>query len=338
MQKTTLDSAIRLGQLIRLLTPLANASKPFNKRLSRLRSTVDELVVLAALPGEKVPDIGAAAAIEAVYQALRASMVRHLNIKQLLHKARAGREVYIRQVATPWAAKANVEETLLADAEAVQLVVPGGTSIPQEHRASVLHAYASAVKNSSWMFTLRALDLDLETAGAESVALEDEHSSHPGRTALQATLLKLCPTYAGLKSPGGSRARFKKPVVKAAGLFITQVSLNAEVLLSQPEIAALADTAFLSPKAQPSLAALLKKAETPVVVCADETAEAVAQRIVDELVTGLVARRKALELEKESQRKKAESAAKASIVEALKQLSPDVLKVLKSNPELLQRV
>ncbi|KVP96775.1 hypothetical protein WJ97_12915 [Burkholderia ubonensis] len=332
MKKNALDNAIRLGQLIRLLTPLGKSSKTFDKRLAKLRSGVDEQVVLAALAVETEQGDRAAGNIEALYQALRGSIVRYLDVKALLKGApnswtegcwpMAGRRV-------------NVQKVLLADAEAVQLESGRGTGIAQPARAGVLHAYTSAVKNSSWMATLIRLDIDLATVNSENANLMKAHSSHQGREGLQATLLKLCPTYAGTVATA-RRGRSKKPVVKAEGLYVTQVAFNPETLLAQPDIAALANTSVLSAETQPSLAQLLNKAATPVVVGAEETAEAVAQRIVDELVTGLVARKKAIDAEKEALRKKADEAAKASAVDALKQLNPKLLKVLKNNPDLLQ--
>ncbi|KVP17139.1 hypothetical protein [Burkholderia ubonensis] len=335
MKKNALDTAIRIGQLIRLLTPIANGCKSFNKRLARLRSSVDEQVLLAALGGDTAYAKRAERSIEDLENALRASMVRYLNIPTLLERSRKERSVYPSQVAKAAARRTDVERALLADAEAVLLDKAENKGIAQTARAHILHAYTSAVKNASWMSTLLRLDVTLSTANTENAHLVKEHSSHQGRERLQATLLKLCPTYEGSVA-AARRGRSKKPAVTAEGLYVTQVAFKAETLLAQPDIAALADSSFLSAEAQPSLAQLLEKASTPVVVGPDEAPQAVAQRVLDELVTSLVARKKAIDAEKDQLRKKAEEAAKASTVEALKQMNPQLLKVLKNNPDLLK--
>lgn len=337
MKKNALDNAIRLGQLIRLLTPIANGSKPFNKRLARLRSSVDEQVLLAVLGGETAHATRAERSIEDLENALRGSMVRYLNIPTLLDRSRKERAIYASQVAKAAARRTDVERALLADAEAVLLDNVQLKSVAQDARAAVLHAFTSVVKNSTWMPTLLRLDVTLSTANTENAHLMQEHGSHPGRADLQTKLLKLCPSYEGVV--GVARRGRKKPAaVSAAGLFVTQVAFSAETLLSQPAIAELADVSYLSAEAQPSLTQLLEAATKPVVVGADETPESVAQRIVDELVTGLVARKKTLDAEKDALRKRAEEAAKQTAVVALKQLDPKVLKLLKNNPELLKSI
>jgi hypothetical protein len=341
MKKETLDMAVRAGQLIKLLAPLGNASKPFGKRLAKLRSGLDEQVVLAVLAGETEQGARAPAVIAELDASLRDSMVQLLDVKALLNHAESPHRVY----ASAKKARASDVRDVLNAAEAVARESTQKMKIEQTKRALVLHAFTSAVRNSSWLSPLMHLGLDIGAATVEHASLARINGSHQGRENLVTTLLKLCPTYVDGAAPAARRrgktsaaARTRSPVVKAEGLFVTQVAMTAEALLQQPDIAALAGTSFLSAESQPSLANLLKKAATPVVVGPDETPEVVAQRIVDDLVTGLVARNKAIEAEKVALRTKAAEAAKASAVDALKQLDPKVLKLLKSNPDLLKSI
>jgi hypothetical protein len=341
MKKETLDTAIRVGQLIKLLTPLGNASKPFGKRLAKLRSGLDEQVVLAVLAGESEQGVRAPAVIAELDAALRDSMVQLLNVKALLTPDSPHR-IYS---AAKKARASDVRDVLNA-AEAVTRESTQKMKLDQTQRALVLHAFTSAVRNTNWLSPLMHLGLDIGAATIENTSLARVNGSQQGRERLETTLLKLCPTYMEGAGPAPRRrkaststaARTRTPVVKAEGLFVTQVVLNADALLRQPDIAALAGTSFLSEEAQPSLANLLKKAATPVMVGPDDTPDVVAQHIVNDLVKGLVARNKAIEAEKVALREKAEATAQASAVDALKQLDPKVLKLLKSNPDLLKSV
>jgi len=345
MQKEVLDNAIQLGQLLKLLTPLANGSKSFSKRLGRLRSGVEEQVILAIAAPDADVARRAQTRIGEVGEALLGSMRRHLDIPTLLSESRTKREVYSGSVSRA-EGRHGWDNALFSDAEAVMLEPTPETPIPDSERARVLRAYTSAVKNSTWLSTLLRLKLSLRAANAENTYLTNEHGSNQGRDALAETLLKLCPAVqpppdAAAPAKVGARAtrsRRKKVAVKAAGLYTVQVTFQPETLLAQRDLAALASVTFKGDEPAPTLAQLLETATKPVAVGEGETPEAVAQRIVDELVVALVARNKAAEDEKAALRKKAEEAAKGAAVDALKQLDPNLLKVLKGNPELLQNV
>jgi len=339
MKKETLDTAIRVGQLIKLLTPLGNSSKPFGKRLAKLRSGLDEQVVLAVLAGETEQGVRAPAVIAELDAALRDSMVQLLNVKALLTPDSPHR-IY----STAKKARTSDVRDVLNAAEAVTRESTQKMKLDQTQRALVLHAFTSAVRNTNWLSPLMHLGLDIGAATIENTSLARVNGSQQGREKLETTLLKLCPTYMAGAGPAPRRrkastaVRTRAPVVRAEGMFVTQVVMNADALLRQPDIAALAGTSFLSTESQPSLANLLKQAATPVVVGPDDTPDAVAQRIVNDLVKGLVARNKAIEAEKVALREKAEATAQASAVDALKRLDPKVLKLLKSNPDLLKSV
>ena len=94
----------------------------------------------------------------------------------------------------------------------------------------------------------------------------------------------------------------------------------------------------LGAEPEPTLAQLLEKATAPALVGPDETPADVAQGIIDELVTGLTARKKAATDERTALRVKADEAAADLAVAALKDLNPALVAALKKNPALLERV
>lgn len=340
MNKTTLDTAIRAGQYLKLLAPLGNYQKPFGKRLAKLRSGLDEQVVLAVLAAETEQGMRAPAVIADIDKALGDSMKQCLNVKSLLSRVDPPHRVFSA------AKKRSTTDVgvVLTDAEAVPRESAKVLKLEQTQRALIIHTFTSAVRNSNWLSPLMSLGLDIGAATIEHGHLARTSGSHQGRENLMTTLLKLCPTYMDSDAPAPRRrgkvttARARTPVVKADGLYVTQVALNADALLMQPDIAALAGTTFVGEESSSTLANLFKKAATPVVVGPDETSDVVAQRIVNDLVAGLVARNKAIDAEKVALREKAEESAKATAVDALKQLDPKVLKLLKSNPDLLKSI
>jgi hypothetical protein len=352
MNKETLDTAIHLGQLITLLTPIANGSKAFSKRLSRLRAGVESQVALSVLAAKTDAGSRAQTRINEVHTALLGAFKRQVDVPELLRRSATAREVYAMQVITG-VRRMDCDSVLLGDAEAVKLEPNPGKGSDQAARAAVVHAYVSAVRNSTWLPTLLRLELGLGLATNENARLTKEYSTHNGQEALSDTLLKLCPTYiAGREAlgnelsklaPGGAklapkRARAKKVAVAAECLFTVLVACKAETLLAQADIAALASVTFKGAEPAPKLAELLEKATTPVPVGPDDTPAAVAQRIVDELVTALTARKKLADDERAAIRAKAEAAAADSAVAALQQLNPALVAALKKNPALLERV
>jgi hypothetical protein len=350
MKKETLDTAIHLGQLIRLLAPLGQAHKDFNKRLSRLHAGVESQVALAVLAGKTAAGVRAQARIGEVRAALLGALKGHLDLPELVRRLSVDRAVYPGHVITG-ASRRGCGDVLLDDAEAVKLEPNPGKGSDQAARAAVVHAYSSAVRNSNWLPTLLSLELSLHAATKESARLMRQHSTHEGREALNDSLRKLCSTYVpqeGLgnaltkpaqdgSKPAPKRSRAKKIAVKADGMFAVQVACRAENLLAHADIAALASVTFKGAEPEPKLADLLEKATRPVAVEPGEAPGAVAQRIVDELVAALVARKKLADDERAALRAKADAAAADSAVAALQQLNPTLLAALKKNPALLER-
>lgn len=343
MKKQTLDTAIHLGQLLTLLSPLGNASKAFHSGLSRLRAGVESQVALAVVARGTVTGDTAEKRIDAVYQALLGAVSRHVNVPDLLTKAAKSREVYPMEV-IKGARRMNCQVALLGDAQAVKLERGLGKGSDQAARAAVVHAYASAVRNTVWLPLLLQLAVPLKRATSENTRLVTEYSTHAGREALAETVLKLCPSTgrASLAAADArlapKRTRSKKVSIKADGLFVVQVACPVELLLANADVSSLVSVTFKGAEPEPTLAQLLEKATTPVLVGADEQPATVAQCIVDEFVTGLVARKKVADDAREALRAQVEAAAADSAVAALRDLNPTLVAALKKNPALLERV
>jgi hypothetical protein len=354
MKKETLDTAIQLGQIIALLTPLANGSKDFNSRLSRLRARVEGQVVLAVGCAKTEAGPRAELRIAEMHQTLHSAVSRHVDLPVLCEQAAKAREVYSGKV-IKGTGRRNFASALLDEVEAIKPEPNLGKGSDQSQRAEVAHAYASAVRNSVWLPTLLRLELPLARATSENGRLMAEYSTNQGRDALPKTLRSLCPSYkaadtalsigraqapalAAGATPAPKRPRAKKVSVKGDGLFDVQVTVKADKLLAHPDIAALVRVTFKDAEPEPTLAQLLEKATTPVNVSPDESPVNVAQRLVDDLVKGLVARQKAADAERASIRAQAEALAAESAVAALRDMNPSLVAALKKNPELLQRV
>ncbi len=347
MKKETLDTAVRVGQMLKLMAPLAAANKTFAKRHSKLRAALDEQVVLCILSPESEQGAQAPGAIVEFDRVLRDSMAENLNVQGMVDNS--GLSPHIAFNAARKVRISDVHQVLVP-VEAVSFQTSRHLNIDQESRSKIIRDFTSVVKNTNWMGVLMHVGLTVGIATKQSASIARMHSSEQGRELLSMKLAFLCPTYYEENAGGARRSRAKagtagdvtpvrrtrKLTVKADGFFTTQVTLSINTLLAQSDIAALVGVASVS--FESSLEGLLKKAAEPVVVAAGETPDAAAQRVLDELVAALTAREKAIGTERRALRKKAEDAAKASTVDALKQLNPALLKVLKNNPDLLNSV
>jgi hypothetical protein len=336
MNKQTLDTAVRVGQMLKLMAPLAAANKTFAKRHSKLRAALDEQVVLCILAPESEQGAHAPGAIVEFDKVLRDSMLERLNVQGLIKNSGLAPTIAFNA-----ARKDRISDVhqVLAPVEAVSYETSQKLKLDQARRSKIIREFTSVVKNTNWLGVLMHVGLTAPMATQQSMGLTRTHSSEQGRELLAMKLAQLCPTYFEENAVAARRTRSKTtaaPAVKADGFYTTHVTLSVNALLAQSDIAALVGVAPVS--TQSTLEGLLKKAAEPVVVAAGVSPEAAAQRVIDELVAGLVARNKAIETEKRALRKRAEESAKASAVDALKQLSPQLLKVLKDNPDLLKSV
>ena len=346
MKKDFLSNALRLGQLITLLAPLANANKAFSKKLGKLRSAVHEQVVMAAyLKSETAAYRKVDGNLNEVLSTLQASMLTYLDIKALLKRSETERSIQLAHVVKVYSAETgarlfNVDQRLLEAVLNVKFDTASGARFSQEFRGDIIRAYCSAVRNSSWRATLMRLELSLEASSDANKALMHAHGSNQGREMLAERLKKLCPTYFDEST---AKARGKKAAVtplSAEGLYSNCVQFNTEALLSQSQIAELVDITVpqSGEPAGTSLPELLAKLTKPMQVPQGTPVATFAQACLDELVRGLQARRKAIEQVRAKDRRKATENAKAQAIEALQSLNPKLLKVLKDNPDILKTV
>lgn len=250
MQPATLKTAIQLGQLMTLLAPLAQANKDFDKSLSRLRSGIQEQVIILARSGQEQVQLDSSARLSRVHDTLSAAVQAYLEVPLLLAR-------YTDPQAKPlhWAKllTRNLElrklilrlglVTILREAAEYPLPPPADFKVLQEDRAKVTKAYASAVRNADWLALLLRLGLSQTAAQASNRLLIAEHSSHPGRVRLAENLRVLCPAYE--LEPGQAARPVREPAIEqpplsAEGLYNLHTSLDWNKLQAHPVIAALA--------------------------------------------------------------------------------------------------
>lgn len=346
MKKDSLLAAIQVGQFLTLLAPIGNANKEFMKDLSRVRTATHNLAVVASFSSDPLAVQRAETRLSELAQALQSAMCTYLNVPALLSRSRDSSTFSFSAVSKEDPAvrreahRYNGQRVLLQDALAISSGPVGLSPNTQPQRAALLHALSSVTRNSSWLGTLLALGLDVASAVTEDVRLVRSHSSHPGRQNLKANQLALCPTFDEGPAPGKSRPRRKAPTVSAAGLFKLQVTLDNPAVLKHPDIAALAlvSTPDGSELEGFKLAPLLAMATTAVTLNPGEEPEEVAQRLLDDLISGLQNRKVAIEKAAKAAKAKAEEAAREEARKAVKAMDPKLLKMLKANPDLLNDV
>ncbi|MDN8078692.1 hypothetical protein QZN30_04960 [Burkholderia multivorans] len=331
MKKNALDAAIHTGQLLRLLSVISPGSeRTFGKRLSQVRSAVDELVVHGVLSTDAAVVRNAEEGLLATLGALVDGVLAHIDVMNLLKKAKAGTPVYASSVVKSGIRAQTLSVGLLDEAKFPPKLHAGAYT--QEARAQVIHAYASAVKNSSWIPMFLLLKVGARVAAVENAVWMGQFSSHQGREGLLATLRVL--GVDGAEKPA-KRSRSKALVVPAAGLYstLTQVQVNVEAVLAIPEVAVLASVGLESSVAT-AFATALERASLPVDVPEGNQPQDVAQGVINALLNDL----KACKASADEARAAAEKAAMTSAVAELKKIDPKLLRMLRNNPSLLNQL
>lgn len=337
-----LQAAIGAGQLLRLLGEARWSNKAAVKSLSRLRSKLENLVVQLALSPAVDSSAGELVAnqLRCLHEALCASFLRYLDIRKVLDLRGGGdgwfpARATCNEAALVAARRLNFHALLLEEADAAS-GRPLAKSASQADRARILHAFASAVRNSSWHLLLLRMGLTLKEAARYDVALREECSSATGREALSGTLEVLCPGAgpAVKGAPGSDGAQDK-------ALYVTYVALRPESLLVHPKVSVLFEKASGTNGLElegPPVGDLLSVATCPQEVLEGEQPAAVAQRKLDELIESLTARAKAVTAARAKARRAAEKVAAAEALEKLRALDPKLLKALRANPGLLDKL
>ncbi|HDR9105407.1 TPA: hypothetical protein QDB04_002248 [Burkholderia vietnamiensis] len=331
MKKDALDAAIHIGQLIRVLSTISpSAERTFGKRLAQVRSSVDELVVHGVISTDAEVVRKAEAALLGTLGALVDGVLAHIDVMSLLKKAKAGTPVYPGSIVKSGIRPQSLSVGLFDEAKFPEKL--HASAYTQEARAQVLHAYASAIKNSSWIPTFLLLKVGARVAAVENAVWMAEFSSHQGREGLPETLRALG-VDAGAKP--AKRSRSKTLVVPAAGLFdtVSHVRLNVESVLAVPEVAELAAVG-LEASVATAFSEALERAAAPVEVPSGKAPEEVAQGVLNTLLNDLKACKKSAD----AARAAAEKAALTSAVAELKKIDPKLLRMLRNNPSLLKQL
>jgi hypothetical protein len=332
MKKDALDAAIHIGQLIRVLSAISPSSeRTFGKRLAQVRSSVDELVVHGVISTDAEVVRKAEAALLATLGALVDGVLAHIDVMSLLKKAKAGTPVYPGSIVKSGIRPQTLSVGLFDEAKFPEKL--HASAYTQDARAQVLHAYASAIKNSSWIPMFLLLKVGARVAAVENAVWMGEFSSHQGREGLPATLRVL-----GVDADAkpAKRSRSKTLVVPAAaGLFdtVSHVRLNVESVLAVPEVAELAAVG-LEASVATAFSEALERAAAPVEVPSGKAPEEVAQGVLNTLLNDLKACKKSAD----DARAAAEKAALTSAVAELKKIDPKLLRMLRNNPSLLKQL
>jgi len=278
MKKETLTTAVELGQMFTLLTPLMrqHAGKAFVKHVSQMRSKADDLMVAAHYEGSAAAEAHLAAMHTQVLEGIKAN----IDLPLLLKEERVAYPARIAKKGSGMARARNWPEILLGP-------LPGlfpRAKVADADRARLLHTYSSVVRNSYWGPLLHRLGIQLDVASVYSDQLSYVHGSHQGRENLRENVRSLCPTYFDaprtIQVPGSTAA---------SGLYVLQACLSLERLMAHPEIAQLA--AELSPTGKEpegyELSKLLGDACRPVSLVSGEAADQAMQEVLGTLLEGL---------------------------------------------------
>lgn len=343
-----MQTAIQFGQLIKLITPLAQTSKALSKPLGRLLSRVQSRVAIIANTADEMILRCESERLHAGYALLSDGVKAYLCAEKLLRAAVNHRQVYFHQV--NMSRYSQRELTLVIDRIAEDPVTPA--SIDPARDTQSRHLYASLVRNANWLPLIA--DLDTQLSVTDKALLNGElikrHASHQGIALYSQRLALLTgaiePHAEKKKTSSATRktaaaktatrtATKAAPSVDAAGLYSHQVVLDLDKVLAHPAVAPLF-MHYPEVSGESALAEILEHAANPFELAPDVPIERVAQALVDDLVSALHAR--ALKIDKA---RKAEQAAREkqkgqAAVEALKKLDPALIKALKDNPALLQ--
>lgn len=329
MKKETLTTAVELGQMFTLLTPLMrqHAGKAFVKHVSQMRSKADDLMVAAHYEGSAAAEAHLAAMHTQVLEGIKAN----IDLPLLLKEERVAYPARIAKKGSGMARARNWPEILLGP-------LPGlfpRAKVADADRARLLHTYSSVVRNSYWGPLLHRLGIQLDVASVYSDQLSYVHGSHQGRENLRENVRSLCPTYFDaprtIQVPGSTAA---------SGLYVLQACLSLERLMAHPEIAQLA--AELSPTGKEpegyELSKLLGDACRPVSLVSGEAADQAMQEVLGTLLEGLLKRKAIFTKERAAAQRKAKEQAKAEAKAALQKLDPKLLKALKAHPDVLKEL
>ena len=337
MDKNTLQHALLISQLLRCSEHLLKNTKDGSKRLSILRSRLEKLVMLAFESNDPLTRSQVEESLANQFTALSASFLQVVELGPFM-QAMAMREGPIVGKHFRRGISRSLLNLLLEGVEDVPVVsAPSQSDV--KVRAEVMRWFATAGRNFSWVPLLTRLGV--ESADVDNMAnhLSALFGSQEGRSKLPDVLRSLCPKFYTEKAKTTGRSnRAGKPKVDASGLFDEMVVVNIESLSAHPSILELrqatSDDAIIVNKR----AALLKAVTVPHAIKAGHSAAKVAQDLIDDYVAGLYELKKEADKLRLKARREAAAKAEETAVKELREMNPALLKLLKSNPDLLNRV
>lgn len=343
-----MQTAIQFGQLIKLITPLAQTSKALSKSLARLLSRVQSRVSIIANTNDETVARIESERMNAGYAMLRDGAKTHLCAEKLLRASVNYKHVYFSQVRM--SARSQHELTLLVNRIAEDPIT--SVSLDPARDTQSRHLYASLVRNANWLPLIADLGAQLSVADKTllNAELVKRHASHQGialysqRLALLAGAIE--PHAEKKKNSGATRktaaaktatrtAAKAAPSVDAAGLYSHQVVLDLDKALAHPAVVSLF-MHYPEVAGESALAEILEHAAKPFELGPDVPIERVAQALVDDLVSALHARALKIDKARKAEQAAREKQKEQNAVEALKKLDPALIKALKDNPALLQ--
>lgn len=334
MKNSQLQLAIQTAQMLLLMTPLCSSYRPLGKAISQTRSLLDQNVVAAVTSAGKHEAVTAGARIEGAHAALQKMLKDNIQMDVLLAQHTSKKAATWRMVLK--APNASLGAVAMEGVQRQLTAMPGLETLPDDTRGPVLRSFSSAVRNFSWQLLLLQLGMPVESATKQAALLSAMHSSNMGRERLGEVLASLAEPEVKLKA---SRGRSRKMNVSVDGQYTVQLVLSAQTVMADPQVQALVDIPIEFMGApDDNLEQLLQQLTRPVVVAAGADPRALAQLRLDEFLRALQERQKRYAASAAERRKQAEVKLQADAAKALKLLDPRILKALKANPGLLEKL
>ena len=340
MNQDALINAIKLAQLTKITTPPSFYRKSLSKAVSRIRSRLEGLMSLAATHCDEAIVRRAETAIDQLYLDVKKCFLAHFNAVAIIDFHLGTQKSAFSAFKTTPAKGKLIEADFSRVLESSAFAMPPAKDEKDANaRREAIHLFSSVVRNSSWMPLLKdlAIDLPYSALSVRSNALLCKHCSQEGLARAGERMNALL----GSAKPTGTKTRktTRKTALKlsAAGLYQTQVVVDATAVLSRPDVSAIfATCAGLDD--DKTLERLVERLVQPILLAPEDNAEARVQERLDEFCAVLTLHQKKIEDEQKKRQKERIAKQEQAAVEALKQLDPKLLRLLRDNPDLLKSV
>lgn len=313
MQKVTLNYAVSAAQILMMLhICVCRYPKELQKLTQRGREHLNRLVTLASKnPAAAAPEIKKFH--DGLVAAVRESLNPELLVKNFLTrqgglpaKTHASATVFRGTLQTLWAQGKMDSSKVLVTKD-----------------ADIEHAFASLVRNVSWLETLKVLGVDVEY----SAKLRAATSSDLGRQKVATNIVAV-----GVKAASAA-ANGKKATFTDADFEVT-VALTDDAIWRHPVVQGIEDMPLTHQK---QLKALIAEAKKPRVVEAGKAPAEVAKECLARFDKDAAAVKRAVAKDKKAAEAQREKDKEAKALAALKAMNPQLLAAIKRNPGLLEK-